>query len=59
MYLKWLIFLPKLMFLVKIPVGNRDNHRYSPNENLKPGNYFDGVKTIYALLNTALTDERH
>ncbi|MEM9819426.1 MAG: M20/M25/M40 family metallo-hydrolase [Bacteroidota bacterium] len=36
---------------VIVPLVNKDNNQHSPNENLRLGNYFDGVKTIYALLN--------
>jgi acetylornithine deacetylase/succinyl-diaminopimelate desuccinylase-like protein len=37
---------------VIIPLVNSDNNQHSPNENLRIGNYFDGVKTFYALLNS-------
>jgi len=30
---------------------NSDNNQHSPNENLRVGNFFDGVKTIYGILN--------
>lgn len=33
-----------------VPVVNSDNNQHSPNENLRLGNYFNGVKTIYALM---------
>ena len=39
---------------VVIPLVNSDNNQHSPNENLRLGNYFDGVKTIYGLLITSL-----
>lgn len=35
---------------VIVPLVNSDNNQHSPNENLRLGNYFDGVKTIYELL---------
>ena len=35
---------------VIVPLVNKDNNQHSPNENLRLGNYFDGVKTLYALL---------
>ena len=35
---------------VIVPLVNSDNNQHSPNENLRLGNYFDGVKTIYGLL---------
>ncbi|MEM0992970.1 MAG: M20/M25/M40 family metallo-hydrolase [Bacteroidota bacterium] len=37
---------------VIVPLANSDNNQHSPNENLRLGNYFDGVKTIYSLLNS-------
>lgn len=39
---------------VIIPLVNSDNNQHSPNENLRIGNYFDGVKTFYALLNSKI-----
>ena len=39
---------------VIIPLVNSDNNQHSPNENLRVGNYFDGVKTFYAFLNSKL-----
>ncbi|MEL6864343.1 MAG: M20/M25/M40 family metallo-hydrolase [Bacteroidota bacterium] len=33
-----------------VPLVNSDNNQHSPNENLRLGNYFDGVKTMYGLL---------
>jgi len=33
-----------------VPLVNSDNNQHSPNENLRLGNYFDGVKCIYGLL---------
>lgn len=38
---------------VVVPLVNSDNNQHSPNENLRLGNYFDGVKTFYGLLNRA------
>ncbi len=35
---------------VIVPLVNSDNNQHSPNENLRLGNYFDGVKTIYELM---------
>lgn len=35
---------------VIVPLVNSDNNQHSPNENLRVGNYFDGVKSIYGLL---------
>ena len=37
---------------VIIPLVNSDNNQHSPNENLRVGNYFDGVKLIYGLLSS-------
>ena len=37
---------------VIIPLVNSDNNQHSPNENLRIGNYFDGVKLIYGLLSS-------
>ena len=35
---------------VTVPTVNRDNNQHSPNENLRLGNYRDGIKTILAVL---------
>lgn len=35
---------------VLIPLVNPDNNQHSPNENLRVGNYIDGVKSILAVL---------
>ena len=35
---------------VTVPTVNRDNNQHSPNENLRIGNYRDGVKTMIAIL---------
>jgi acetylornithine deacetylase/succinyl-diaminopimelate desuccinylase-like protein len=35
---------------VVVPLVNSDNNQHSPNENIRLGNYIDGVKTILALL---------
>ncbi len=35
---------------VAVPTVNRDNNQHSPNENLRLGNYRDGIKTILAIL---------
>ena len=39
---------------VTVPTVNRDNNQHSPNENLRLGNYREGVKTIFAILNEKL-----
>ena len=33
-----------------IPMVNSDNNQHSPNENLRLGNYFDGVRTFHSIL---------
>lgn len=35
---------------VSVPTVNRDNNQHSPNENLRLGNYRDGIKTMMAVL---------
>ena len=35
---------------VTVPIVNRDNNQHSPNENLRIGNYIEGVKTFLAIL---------
>ena len=39
---------------VTVPVVNRDNNQHSPNENIRLGNYVDGVKTYIAVLTEQL-----
>ena len=39
---------------VTVPTVNRDNNQHSPNENIRVGNYIDGIKTIYFILNEKL-----
>lgn len=39
---------------VTVPTVNRDNNQHSPNENLRVGNYLEGIKTIYAILTEPL-----
>lgn len=39
---------------VTVPTVNRDNNQHSPNENIRLGNYFDGIKTIYHILKEPL-----
>jgi acetylornithine deacetylase/succinyl-diaminopimelate desuccinylase-like protein len=33
-----------------IPVVNPDNNQHSPNENLRLGNYFEGIRTLAAVM---------
>jgi len=35
---------------VAVPTVNPDNNQHSPNENIRVGNYVDGIKTILAIL---------
>lgn len=35
---------------VTVPTVNSDNNQHSPNENLRVGNYLDGIKTYLAVL---------
>ena len=37
-----------------IPLINSYNNQHRPNENLRIGNYFDGVRTFYAFLNSKI-----
>ena len=39
---------------VTVPTVNRDNNQHSPNENLRLGNYREGIKTMIAILNEKL-----
>lgn len=39
---------------VTVPTVNRDNNQHSPNENLRIGNYREGVKTMLAILREKL-----
>lgn len=39
---------------VTVPTVNPDNNQHSPNENIRIGNYIDGIKTITAILTTKL-----
>lgn len=35
---------------VTVPTVNRDNNQHSPNENIRIGNYVDGIKTVHSIL---------
>ena len=35
---------------VSVPTVNPDNNQHSPNENIRLGNYIDGIKTMAAIL---------
>jgi acetylornithine deacetylase/succinyl-diaminopimelate desuccinylase-like protein len=35
---------------VAVPTVNPDNNQHSPNENIRLGNYIEGIKTITAIL---------
>lgn len=39
---------------VTVPTVNRDNNQHSPNENLRLGNYREGIKTMIAILQEKL-----
>ncbi|MEM7103384.1 MAG: M20/M25/M40 family metallo-hydrolase [Bacteroidota bacterium] len=39
---------------VIVPTVQRDNNQHSPNENLRVGNYIDGIKTIHSILTEPL-----
>ncbi len=39
---------------VTVPTVNRDNNQHSPNENLRLGNYREGIKTMIAILSERL-----
>ncbi len=39
---------------VTVPTVNRDNNQHSPNENLRLGNYREGIKTMLAILGEEL-----
>ncbi|NHF60925.1 M20/M25/M40 family metallo-hydrolase [Flavobacteriaceae bacterium TP-CH-4] len=39
---------------VTVPTVNRDNNQHSPNENLRLGNYREGIKTMIAILTEEL-----
>ena len=39
---------------VSVPTVNPDNNQHSPNENLRTGNFKDGIKTYLAVLTEAL-----
>ena len=39
---------------VTVPTVNRDNNQHSPNENIRLGNYIDGVRTFLAILTEPL-----
>ena len=39
---------------VTVPTVNRDNNQHSPNENLRLGNYREGIQTMIAILKESL-----
>ena len=39
---------------VTVPTVNRDNNQHSPNENLRLGNYREGIQTIISILTEKL-----
>jgi acetylornithine deacetylase/succinyl-diaminopimelate desuccinylase-like protein len=38
-----------------VPTVNIDNNQHSPNENLRLGNFFDGIATLMAVLSQSPT----
>jgi len=36
-----------------VPTVNLDNNQHSPNENLRVGNYLNGIESFLAILTTA------
>lgn len=39
---------------VAVPIVNADNNQHAPNENIRIGNYLEGVKTFYYILKEKL-----
>ncbi|MCB0688130.1 MAG: M20/M25/M40 family metallo-hydrolase [Saprospiraceae bacterium] len=39
---------------VTVPIVNRDNNQHSPNENIRIGNYLEGIYTYLALLTQSI-----
>ncbi len=39
---------------VSVPTVNRDNNQHSPNENIRIGNYINGIKTMLSILTSEL-----
>ncbi len=39
---------------VAVPLVNPDNNQHSPNENIRMGSYFDGVKSCIGILSTPI-----
>lgn len=39
---------------VSVPLANKDNNQHSPNENIRLGNYLEGVKTMYYIMQTEI-----
>jgi len=35
-----------------VPFANKDNNQHSPNENIRLGNYIDGLRSMYYILST-------
>ncbi|MGF1606849.1 MAG: M20/M25/M40 family metallo-hydrolase [Rhodothalassiaceae bacterium] len=42
---------------VSVPTVNQDNNQHSPNENIRLGNFIDGIATILAVLAQPLQEE--
>ena len=43
---------------VIVPTVNRDNNQHSPNENIRLGNYQEGIQTMLAILAEPLKDRK-
>ncbi|MCB0667306.1 MAG: M20/M25/M40 family metallo-hydrolase [Saprospiraceae bacterium] len=41
---------------VTVPIVNRDNNQHSPNENIRIGNYLEGIYTYLSLMTEPLTE---
>lgn len=39
---------------VTVPLANKDNNQHSPNENIRLGNYVDGVRAMYYIMQTPI-----
>jgi acetylornithine deacetylase/succinyl-diaminopimelate desuccinylase-like protein len=41
---------------VTVPIVNRDNNQHSPNENIRIGNYLEGISTYLAILTEPMNE---
>jgi len=42
---------------VLVPTVNSDNNQHSPDENLRLGNYVDGIRTFLAVLTEPIPEK--